>query len=239
MRLEFNHIDFVFVYVIISCVVVLSETKKIQKMEVHCAVNHASAKRFWNVLRIAAFMIRKGSLISKRKILMDMHLMRERGKVYGRSIRNLVFHHSRGNNHGGFGLQEYEFSCSNSPAIFHTAKKKHHYFPTNILHFPCIYPHEVEDKEEPNTIVFPKLDYSNEYFSNDCLDPYDLPAVQKPSPLLSPLCGRISSSSNEDDNDNQVDRQAEEFIAKFYEQLRLQNQMSLLQYQEMLDRGTT
>jgi fructose-1,6-bisphosphatase/inositol monophosphatase family enzyme len=83
------------------------------------------------------------------------------------------------------------------------------------------------------------LDYSNEYFSKDCLDQNDLPAIQKLSPLLSPLCRRISNSSREDqDYGHQVDRQAEEFIAKFYEQLRLQNRMSLLQYQEMLDRGT-
>lgn len=207
-------------------------------MEVHSTVNHASAKRFWNVLRIAFFMIRKG-LISKRKMLMDMHLMMERGKVYGRSLRNMVFHHSRGNNHGGSGLQEFEFSCSNSPAIFHMTKRKHHYFPTHILHFPCINPHQVEDKEEPSTPVLPKLDYSNEYFSKDCLDQNDLPVLQKLSPLLSPLCRRISNASGEDqDYDPQVDRRAEEFIAKFYEQLRLQNRMSLLQYQEMLDRGT-
>jgi len=209
-------------------------------MEVHSTLNHASAKRLWNVLRIAFFMIRKG-LISKRKMLMDMHLMMERGKVCGRSLRNLVFHHSRGNSHVGFGLQDYEFSCSNSPAIFNMAKKKHHYFPTSILHFPCINQHQVEDKEEPNTIVLPKLDYSNEYFSKDCLDLNDLPAaIQKLSPLLSPLCRRISNSSGEDrDYAHQVDRQAEEFIAKFHEQLRMQNRMSALQYQEMLDRGTT
>lgn len=208
-------------------------------MEVHSAVTQASAKRFWNVLRIALFMIRKGSLISKRKILVDLHLMMERGKMYGRNIRNLVFHHSRGNDHGGFGLQEYEFSCSNSPVIFHTSKKKHHYFPIHILHFPCIHTHQVAEKGEPNTLVFPKLDYSNEYFSNDCLHPNDLPAVQKLSPLLSPLCQRISCSSSEDDNDQEVDRQADEFIAQFYEQLKMQNQMTFLQYQEMLDRGTT
>lgn len=192
-------------------------------MEVHSAATHASAKRLWNALRIAFFMIRKGSLISKRKILMDMHLMMERGKTYGRSIRNLMFQHSRGNDDGGFGLQEYEFSCSNSPVIIHTAKKKHHYFPTQILHFPCIHPHQVEDKERPNSIFVPKLDYSDEYFTKNCLDPNDPPAVQK---------------LREDDN-YQVDRQAGEFIAKFYEELRMQNQMSFLQYQEMLDRGTT
>lgn len=211
--------------------------QKLQEMEnIHSGVNHASAKRIWNVLRIAFFMMRKG-LISKRKMLVDMHLMMDRGKVYGKSLRNLVFHHSKGNStQSGSGLQDYEFSCSNSPAIFNMAKRKHHYFPTHILHFPCIHP---QDKEEPNTIVLPKSDYSNEYFSKDCLDHNNLPAVQKLSPLLSPLCRRISNSFGAEDNDHQVDRHAEEFIAKFYEQLKLQNRMSLLQYQEMLERGAT
>jgi len=213
----------------------------LKKMEnIHSGVNHVSAKRLWNFLRIAFFMMRKG-LISKRKMLMDMHLMMERGRVYGKSLGNLVFHHSKGNGApgGGSGLQEYEFSCSNSPAIFNMGKRKHHYFPTNILHFPCMNPHQVEDEDEPNTFVFPNMDYGNEYLSKGCLDHHNLPAVQKLSPLLSPLRRRISSSFGDEDNGHQVDRHAEEFIAKFYEQLKLQNRMSLLQYQEMLDRGTT
>eukprot|EP01018_Ginkgo_biloba_P017887 Gb_28410 [translate_table: standard] len=210
-------------------------------MEVHSPhVNHVAAKRFWNVLRIAFFMLRKG-LISKRKMLMDMHLMMKRGKVYGKNLGNLMFHHSRTNNQG-YGLQEYEFSCSNSPAnpvFFHMGKRKHHYFPIHIPHFPCIHPHSLEEKEEPTAIIIPQLDYNAEYFTKDSLDQKDFPAPEKLSPMLSPLSRRISSCSGEEDNGDQVDRQAEEFIARFYEQLRLQHQVSLLQYQEMLDRGTT
>jgi len=99
-------------------------------------------------------------------------------------------------------------------------------------------PPDEDDKEESNAFVLSPSDCNNEYFSKDCLD-HDLPSLQKLNPLLSPLSERrISRSSSEENNDHQVDRQAEEFIAKFYEQLRLQNQMSLLQYQEMLVRGT-
>uniref|UniRef100_A0A0D6R3S4 Uncharacterized protein n=1 Tax=Araucaria cunninghamii TaxID=56994 RepID=A0A0D6R3S4_ARACU len=205
-------------------------------MEVNPAVNHVSAKRFWNVLRIAFFMIRKG-LISKRRMLMDMHVMMKRGKVYGKSLGNLMFHHSRGNNHG-VGLREYEFSCSNSPApvLFHVPRKK---FQIHMPHFPCIHPHPIEeDKEEdPNAFVFPQLDYNGEYFTKDCLDQKDLPGPDKLSPMLSPLSRRISIYSEDEDNDHRVDRQAEEFIARFYEQLRMQQQVSMVQYQEMLARG--
>lgn len=209
-------------------------------MEVHSTVNHASAKRFWNVLRIAFFMIRKG-LMSKRKILMDMHFMMKRGKVYGKSLGNLMFHHSRDSNHGGFGLKEYEFSCSNSPAnpvFFHIPRRK---FQIHMPHFPCINPHAIkeDEEEEPNAIVLPQLNYSGEYFTKDCLDHKDFPAMEKLSPMLSPLSRRISCYSGEEDNDFQVDRQAEEFIARFYEQLRLQHNSSFMQYQEMLARGAS
>ncbi|XP_068661588.1 uncharacterized protein [Aristolochia californica] len=37
--------------------------------------------------------------------------------------------------------------------------------------------------------------------------------------------------------DEEIDNKAEEFIAKFYEQMKLQRQVSYLQYHEMLSRG--
>lgn len=118
------------------------------------------------------------------------------------------------------------------------AKRKPHYIPTHMLHFPCIHPHQFEEKEEPNTIVLPMLDHNNEYFRKDFVDHNKLPTLQRLSPLLSPMCQMISNSFSED-NDHQVDRHAEEFIAKFYEQLKLHNKLSLPQYQEMLDKGTS
>ncbi|KAL7198200.1 hypothetical protein ACSBR2_020674 [Camellia fascicularis] len=50
---------------------------------------------------------------------------------------------------------------------------------------------------------------------------------------------------NEDDcedivacDDEENDLKAEQFIAKFYEQMKMQRQVSYLQYNEMIDRGT-
>lgn len=76
------------------------------------------------------------------------------------------------------------------------------------------------------------------------------------SPLPSPLClalsqdrspfsVRISNFSAEEESgggDAQVDDEAEEFIKRFYEQLRTQSRIALIQYQErevqeMLARG--
>lgn len=41
------------------------------------------------------------------------------------------------------------------------------------------------------------------------------------------------------EEDQGIDLRAEEFIAKFYEQMKLQRQISFLQYNEMQNRGTS
>eukprot|EP01018_Ginkgo_biloba_P037668 Gb_29515 [translate_table: standard] len=206
-------------------------------MEVDSSVNHVVAKRLWNMLRFAIFMLRKGGVL-KRKMMLDMHLMMKRGKVFGKSLGNLVFHHSARRPLHGFGLKEYEFSCSNSPAnpvFVHMAKRRHHsYFPS-IPKFPCIQPHPVdEDQDESNAIVISQApDYNAEFFSKNNLDLSDFPALDESRPL-SPFARSNFSVCEEED---QVDRQAEEFISKFYQQIRLQRQISMVQYDEMLARG--
>eukprot|EP00252_Welwitschia_mirabilis_P027161 TRINITY_DN9228_c0_g1_i1.p1 TRINITY_DN9228_c0_g1~~TRINITY_DN9228_c0_g1_i1.p1 ORF type:complete len:232 (-),score=17.44 TRINITY_DN9228_c0_g1_i1:374-1069(-) len=226
-------------------------------------VNPVSAKRLWNVIRIAFFMIRKG--ISKRKLLMDMHMMMKRGKVCGKNLRNLMFHGGNAHKHQhGFGLQEYEFSCSNSPAnpvqflwfSGNNGKRKHHSsLSSQILHFSCIHPHQKDDfKYEDNDddgFSFPQLVYDNEFFSKESLDAAKVPKSPSPSaasdmqlsPMLSPFhysrrqSNYSASADEENGGDKEVDRLAEEFIAKFYQQLRMQHQQSVRQYQEMLRRG--
>ncbi|GMY12932.1 Avr9/Cf-9 rapidly elicited protein [Fagus crenata] len=200
-------------------------------MEVHSPV---IAKRLWNVLRVTFFMIRKG-LISKRKFIMDMNLMMKRGKLLRKSLSNLMSHHHHSKNvaRAGFGIQEYEFSCSNSPnpVFFHVPKRKHHYF-------PCINPPEVIEEEEPlpepqepkAVVLVPK---TPEYTFNFRFDhASDFAPGEKHSPLLSPFSVRVSNYSSEDENEGgngQVDHEAEEFIRRFYEQLRVQSRMQLLQ----------
>ncbi|KAJ9189802.1 hypothetical protein P3X46_001055 [Hevea brasiliensis] len=209
-------------------------------MEVHPRVNSMlAAKRLWNVLRLTFFMIRKG-LVSKRKLIMDMNLMVKRGKLLRKSFSNLIchhHHHHHGNMaSGSYGLEEYEFSCSNSPnpVFFHLPKRKHHYF-------PCINPPEViEEEEETNKaaalVMVPKTpdEYPFNLFHH--LDASDFAPEEKRSPLPSPLSVRVSNYSSEDENDSgingEVDDEAEEFIRRFYEQLRLQSRMQLLEYQD-------
>ncbi|KAF5730023.1 hypothetical protein HS088_TW20G00393 [Tripterygium wilfordii] len=189
------------------------------------------ARRLWSVLRITFFTIRKG-LTWKRKLIMDINLMIKRGRLLRKSITNLIshhhhhHHHSRSAAHGSFGIQEYEFSCSNSPnpVFFHVAnsKRKHHSY------FPCINPpavieeQEAEEQEEEgkSTATVALVPKTPEYTFNRMFD-------------ASPFSVRVSNYSSEDDEADEgggkVDHEAEEFIRRFYEQLRAQSRMQLLQ----------
>ncbi|KAK3183935.1 hypothetical protein Dsin_031221 [Dipteronia sinensis] len=209
-------------------------------MAIDGRVNSAVAKKLWNVLRITFFMIRKG-LVSKRKLIMDMNLMMKRGKLLRKSLSNLMsynhHHHSKHVTRGSFGVQEYEFSCSNSPSpvFFHVSKKRHHHY------FPCINSHQVLEEEDQEEIMEHETYYNEpnkavvlvpktpEYTFNFRFD------GEKCSPMPSPFSVRVSNYSSDDDEimteggNGQVDDRAEEFIRNFYEQLRVQSRMQLLQ----------
>lgn len=133
---------------------------------------------------------------------------------------------------GSLGIQEYEFSCSNSPnpVFSHLPKRKHHYF-------PCINPPEdvEESQEEDKAVVLLPVNFQ---FGN-----FELTPAEKPTPLPSPFSVRVSNYSSEEDIDvggnRQVDDEAEEFIRRFYEQLRAQSRIQLLQSPEMVAGGRT
>ncbi|OAY37077.1 uncharacterized protein LOC110626167 [Manihot esculenta] len=210
-------------------------------MAVHPRVNSVIAKRLWNVLRVSFFMIRNKGLVSTRKLVMDMNVMMKRGKLLRKSLSNLLSHHHHARNmaRGSYGLQEYEFSCSSSPnpVFFHLPKRKHHYF-------PCInHPEVIEEEEDDGAnkaaalIMVPKTpEYTFNLFHH--LDASDFAPGENRSPLPSSFSIRVSDYSSEDDNENdngingQVDDEAEEFIRRFYEQLRLQSRMQFLEYQD-------
>ncbi|KAG5051035.1 hypothetical protein AAZX31_02G064100 [Glycine max] len=213
-------------------------------MEAHSPV---IAKKLWNVLRITFFMIRKG-LVSKRKLIMDMNLMMKKGKLLRKSMSNFMsshhHHHYSKSLARGYGMQEYEFSCSNSPnpVFFHVPKRKHHF------NFPCMNTPEVVEEPNNRPVVLVPNNMTPEYTFNlrfDNINASDFAPGERKSPLLSsssPFSVRISNYSSEDEENEEqeggngnghVDDQAEDFIRRFYEQLRMQSRMQLLEYQEM------
>ncbi|XP_042476689.1 uncharacterized protein LOC122058197 [Macadamia integrifolia] len=209
-------------------------------------------KKLWNYVRIVLFMLRKG--VSKRKLMMDLHLMMKRGKFVGKAIGNLMFHHhhhhsnsicqSHDANLTFVAPSDYEFSCSNSPAFppssssssssffpFHISKRKtsqnHSHSHSHSHHyFSCMHPRVNDDDITAVNAVQKVLEMLNDH------------DITEASPIPSPFFGfgkspmvrqlRITDSPfplTNSDEDSHVDKAAEEFIQKFYNNLRLQNSM--------------
>ncbi|KAL1314461.1 hypothetical protein HN51_041268 [Arachis hypogaea] len=218
-------------------------------MEVHSS--SVVTKRLWNVLRITFFMIRKG-FVSKRKMMMDMNLMMKKGKLLRKSLANFMsFHHHH--HHKNMMARvvthdHYEFSCNNSPNP--VPKRNKHHFNFLCIHAPNVL--EDHDFEEGNSnhninavVLIPKTPEYAFNFRLDNINGSDFAPGERKSPLLSssPLIStvRISNYSALDYDENEeigngsggvIDDEAEDFIRRFYEQLRSQSRMQLLHYQD-------
>ncbi|KAK6914837.1 Protein of unknown function DUF761, plant [Dillenia turbinata] len=193
------------------------------------------AKKIWNLVRVAYYMVRKG--ISKRKIWVDLNMMMKRGKIAGcKAIHNLMFHHhhntsssssSSRDQHLPFSLShEYEFSCSNSPALPFslTKRSKNHSFLSRAAHLPS------HDEATAVNMVLEML--SNSDMAADVSSSYSpsphLPGFGR-SPMVRPL--RITDSpfpvhNTDHDETRQINKAAEDFITRFHNDLRRQNRMN-------------
>ncbi|TMW84572.1 hypothetical protein EJD97_024920 [Solanum chilense] len=171
-------------------------------------------KKFWKIVRVAYFMLRKG-LSSKRKLMFDLNLLMKRGKIAGKTIfQNLMFQSHDNNNHVHQStLKEYyEFSCSNSSA-FHLPfnlnkrinKNNHNALPVT----------EHDDVSMMNAAVLKAL----EMLQSETASPA-LPGFGR-TPTVRQL--RITDSPfplREADMMSNVDEKADEFISRFYRDLR-------------------
>lgn len=217
-------------------------------MDVHSAP--VAARRMWGYLRAVFFMMRKG----KRKLLLGAHLlMKRRNKAVSRSVANLLSHHH--GHHGGRALRrrEYEFSCSDSPDPGSFSMRRLA-FPCLGAADDVDEPDRL--RADPAPATPPR--HMIEYYANaaaaspapsspgalmmheelalgeECTPAGMSPLV--PSAAEGGFSVRVSNfSSDEVDGDQlrlgeAVDDEAEEFIARFYAQLRRQNHVALLPY---------
>ncbi|CAA0811941.1 Unknown protein [Striga hermonthica] len=159
-------------------------------------------KKIWKIIRVLYLMVRKG--ISKGKLLADLATLMKRGKIAGKAaIHNLMFHHPA----AGRRAAEYEFSCGNSPLVFgRTAVAS---------------PLDARALAAALEIVVGASAGAS-------------PALPGfgPSPLVRQL--RITDSPfpvrDGEEDSRVVDEAAEEFIARFYKDLKRQNAMAYLGY---------
>ncbi|KAK1377651.1 Avr9/Cf-9 rapidly elicited protein [Heracleum sosnowskyi] len=162
------------------------------------------AKKLWNTVRIVFYMLRKG--VPKSKLMVDIHLMLKRGKIASKNISDLMLQHhypttlSCGSTDVAMSLvypREYEFSCSNSPVYpSYNSKRKHRH-------------HHHHRKSDEESDVNESVEAS--------------PMVHLPGFGRSPMVRqtRVTDSPYlkkevEETNVYQVDKEAEDFIMKFY-----------------------
>jgi len=165
----------------------------------------AAARKLWNVVRIVFLILRKG--IAKSKHAVDFNF--NSGKL---AAAKAILHLQRHHHDAVHPHRDYEFSCSNSPAAtfpFHVIKRSKHR--TRFPHYD-----DVASVQK----VLELLNSNNQV---------------EGSPLVKSPIGRkvrISDSPfplKEEEEDNQVDVAAEEFIKRFYKDLNLQQKMAAIE----------
>ncbi|KAK7272725.1 hypothetical protein RJT34_29522 [Clitoria ternatea] len=178
------------------------------------------AKKLWNIVRIVFLMLRKG--LAKSKVAMEFNLLLKRGKLAAtKAIANthLALNHRNNNQNDVVLFQEYEFSCSNSPAFpFQVSKYKHH---------PHRRHHRYHDVSTMNATIHKMLEMLNN--DKNKVEASPLPGFRK-SPIGKQL--RITDSPfplKDEEGDNQVDVAAEEFIKRFYKDLNLQQKLAAIE----------
>ncbi|PSS15568.1 TRNA methyltransferase 10 B like [Actinidia chinensis var. chinensis] len=197
-------------------------------------IDPSPPKKLWKILKIVFFMMRKG--ISKSKLMLDFHMLMKRSKLAGKALTDHMLHHhyysalscrSTDASLSFVSPREYEFSCSNSPAAFYPRRKRHQ----NNYHN---YPYRYGGDEDISVIhkVFDILNAAEAAATVPEASPLFLPGFGfGKSPAVRQL--RITDSpfpvKDEDGGDGKVDKQADEFIKKFYKELKHQKKMADLQ----------
>ena len=191
-------------------------------------------KKLLDIFRVVYYMLRKG--ISKQKLMMDLHLLLKRGKIAGKALGNLMtFHHhhhharpthsfscrSMDPNLSFYNPREVEFSCSNTPWIHHVGSGRRKHRKNNYSNcdyeavaaiakaFEMLNNHEISDVESvlPSPSPAPVLGG----FGKSPMVVRQLRITDSPFPI-----------KEDEVADGKVDKEAEEFIRRFYEQLRVQ-----------------
>ncbi|XP_043719320.1 uncharacterized protein LOC122667165 [Telopea speciosissima] len=195
-------------------------------------------RRAWNLLRLAFLWGRKGGLFRSR-LMMDLRLLTSNIKQ-GLLRHNNYYPYSPDRIH----YRERQFSFDDTP-IFHFKMQR----PSSVrFRIPCLNPPSVDfdfDFDFDDDLLF-----NNNNQSDNGRKSFLLSGKEEEEDFEdfdSGDDGRRSSAViscreellEDDDQGGEIDLRAEEFIAEFYEQMKLQRQISYLQYHDMLNRGTS
>ncbi|GJM94851.1 hypothetical protein PR202_ga11533 [Eleusine coracana subsp. coracana] len=199
------------------------------------------ARRLWHVVLAVCHMLRRG--LSRKRIMMDVNLLLGRGKLAGRALRGLLAHPPGHGRHlaayGGAASssrslasfyghpREVEFSCTTTPS-----------YPPHYGLFPFTSSKgRGRARGEYGGLDAAAVARAFEMLSTEVegATPSPMVATATPSPMVAWILGRSPAGVRplrvtdspfpavpEDGCGERVDAEADDFIRKFYEQLRMQ-----------------
>ncbi|KAE8662996.1 Casein kinase I protein isoform 1 [Hibiscus syriacus] len=188
------------------------------------------SKRVWSIVRAVLFMMRKG-IVSKKKLVVDLNMALKRGKIAGaKAIGNLMFHHRQVS--PAAAVMEYEFSCSNTPNYIFPFNHKKKNTSNNYYHqfFACV--HAPPTHDDDNLATMNAVKVVLEMLNNNDMEA----AAVAASPMLpgfgqTPLVRQLRVTDSPfplrdgDEDNGYVDKAAEDFINRFYKDLKQQNKI--------------
>ncbi|XP_022759674.1 uncharacterized protein LOC111306039 [Durio zibethinus] len=184
--------------------------------------NSDVAQRAWSLLRLALLWTRKGGVF-KRRLMMELRLVPKFLKGLGHTTAPRDQLH----------YKERELSFDETP-IFHV--KMHRPASMRFL-LPCISPEEVDFDYD-----FGIDEYNRIYGYDSGRKSYSTSSDEEEDQGEEKECGYEGCDEKSPyplEEEEGIDSKAEKFIAKFYEQMKLQRQVSYLEYTEMLNRGAS
>ncbi|XP_031101332.1 uncharacterized protein LOC116005210 [Ipomoea triloba] len=172
----------------------------------------------WNLVRVALLWARKGGVFKNRllmfkdlpKCVKSLHDHRHSAAGYLHRRRDPCTLH----------YGERQFSFDDTP-IIHVKMHRPASLRFRMPHIPCINPpvdFDFDFDGISNADADDRIVFSDEYDNNADDDDHH-------------------QCRDGDDGGEEIDTKAEQFIAKFYDQIKLQRQISYLRYNEMLARG--
>ncbi|KAM7274753.1 hypothetical protein ACFE04_016619 [Oxalis oulophora] len=211
------------------------------------SVPEVVSKKMLHLLRIIFYMLKT----SKSKLMMDLNLMVKRGnKIAGKAIGNLLtFHHHRtstfscvsdADSLNFVSPREYEFSCSTTPVMkfVHHRRNRVHNYHHNVRHFAKSH-YRYDDAAKTVAAVQKMLEMLNNeaaVTAGSVASPaVSLPGFGENSSVVRQLRITDSPFTGKDDQgscDLMVDTKAEEFIKKFYKDLKLQKTRAAIESPE-------
>lgn len=181
--------------------------------------NRGVGHRAWSLLRASLLWASKGGVL-RRRVAMELRLVPKYLKRLGHTAPPPSHIH----------YFERELSFDKTP-IFHVKMYRPTSMRFHLPHIPCIKPH-VDFDYDFNDDGNVEYDTGRKSALMDAGDSRDQEFCHDYYEGCQEMMGCGEEEEEQQADAQGIDKQAEEFIAKFYQQMRLQRQISLLEYNE-------